>query len=284
MTRRPARRLGGPGRRTRSIRRSSAGLTPARAGSILAMLLSAGAIYGLASTSAFTYSRLVIEGTAIVREDAVREQLELAEGENLFEIASEPLEARLREIPAVADAEVSLGLPGTVKVRIEEREPLLVWRVGERRWYVDRTGFLFAQVGENPPPAAAALPLVSDDRSASLALRVGHRIDPVDLDVATRLGSLTPAQVGSSAAGLAVGVTDENGFVLSSSPKSWVAVFGFYGLSLRTPDLVEGQVQLLDALLTEAGETNVALVILADDRDGTYIPKVSPSPSPSVAP
>jgi hypothetical protein len=284
MTVRPARRLGGPGRRTRPIRRSSAGLTPARAGSILAMLLSAGAIYGLASTSAFSYSRLLIEGTTIVADAAVREELALPEGENLFEIVSEPLETRLRGIPAVADAEVSIGLPDTVKVRIEEREPLLVWRVGERRWYVDRTGFLFAQVGQNPSPEAATLPLVSDDRSASLALRVGHTIAPIDLDVATRLGSLTPAQVGSSAAGLAVGVTDENGFVLSSSPKSWVAVFGFYGRSLRTPDLVEGQVQLLDALLTEAGEPNVALIILADDRDGTYIPKESPSPSPSAAP
>jgi hypothetical protein len=248
------------------------------------MLLSAGAIYGLASTSAFSYSRLLIEGTTIVPDAVVREELALPEGENLFEIASEPLEARLREIPAVADAEIAIGLPDTVRVRIAEREPLLVWRVGERRWYVDRTGFLFAQVGPSPPPEAATLPVVSDDRSASLALRVGHTIDPVDLDVATRLGSLTPAQVGSSAAGLSVGVTDENGFIISSAPKSWVAVFGFYGLSLRTPDLVEGQVQLLDALLTEAGEPNVALIILADDRDGTYIPKASPSPSAPAAP
>lgn len=284
MMPRPARRPGGPGRRTRPIRRSSAGLTPARAGSILAMLLSAGAIYGLASTSAFAYHRLTIEGTTIVRDASVREELALAEGTNLFEIASEPLEARLREIPAVADAEVSVGLPDTVRVRIEEREPLLVWRVGERRWYVDRTGFLFAQAPDEPPPDAVALPLVSDDRAASRSLRVGRSIDPVDLDVATRLGSLTPAQVGSSAAGLAVGVTDENGFVLSSSPKSWVAVFGFYGLSLRTPDLVPGQVQLLGALLAEAGEANVALIILADDRDGTYIPRTSPSPEPTAAP
>jgi hypothetical protein len=248
------------------------------------MLLSAGAIYGLASTSAFAYNRLVIEGATIVRDGTIREHLALAEGENLFEIASEPLEARLREIPAVANAEVSVGLPDMVRIRIEERDPLLVWRVGERRWYVDRTGFLFARAPDNPQAETATLPLVSDDRVESRSLKVGASIDPVDLDVATRLGSLTPAEVGSSAAGLAVGVTDENGFVLSSSPKSWVAVFGFYGLSLRTPDLVEGQVQLLGALLTEAGEASVAVVILADDRDGTYIPKASPAPSPSAAP
>ena len=99
--------------------------------------------------------------------------------------------------------------------------------------------------------------------------------------MARRLASLTPAQVGSSASGLSVGVSDENGFTISSVPRSWVAVFGFYGLSLRTPDLVPAQVVLLQQLLQQAGEDTVALVILADATDGTYIPKASPSPSPS---
>ena len=66
----------------------------------------------------------------------------------------------------------------------------------------------------------------------------------------------------------------------------WVAVFGFYGLSQRTPDLVPAQVVLLQQLLHQAGESNVATVILADATDGTYIPRASPAPSaaPSKAP
>ena len=63
-------------------------------------------------------------------------------------------------------------------------------------------------------------------------------------------------------------------------PESWVAVFGFYGRSLRTPDLVPAQVVLLQQLLHQAGEATVALVILADADDGTYIPKRQPAPSP----
>ena len=63
---------------------------------------------------------------------------------------------------------------------------------------------------------------------------------------------------------MSVGVTDENGFTISSVPDSWVAVFGFYGRSLRTPDLVPSQVVLLQQLLQQAGEDTVALVILAD--------------------
>lgn len=284
MTGRPVRRPGGPGRRTQRIRWRSAGLTRVRAGAILALLLSAGAIYGLASTSAFSYARLRVEGTVVTTEAEVRSTLDLAAGTNLFAIRTEPLEARLRELPAVSGAEISIGLPDTVAVRIDERRALLVWRSGERRWLVDGTGFLFAELaaGQAPPEAIAELPVISDDRAAARRFEVGTTIDPVDLDAATRLASLTPAEVGSAAAGLSVGVTDDHGFVVSSVPRSWVAVFGFYGLSVRTTELIPGQIQLLDALLTEAGEATVALVILADDRDGTYIPKASPSPSPAA--
>jgi hypothetical protein len=279
MTGRPVRRPGGPGRRTRSIRRSSAGLTSVRAGAILALLLSAGAIYGLASTSAFGFSRLRIEGPSLIAEGVIRERLGLTEGENLFEISTDPLEERVRGIPAVAGVDISIGLPDTVAVRIEERQPILVWRAGERRWYVDGTGFLFAEADETPLEGATELPVIIDARAVAGALRVGATLDPVDLDVARRLASLTPAEVGSAAAGLSVGVTDENGFVLSSVPKSWVAVFGFYPLSLRSPDIIPGQVQVLGSLLREAGEPAVAVVILSTEREGSYIPKASPSPS-----
>ena len=114
----------------------------------------------------------------------------------------------------------------------------------------------------------------------STKLRVGHTLNPVDLDAATRLASLTPAAVGSAATGLSVGVTDGNGFVLSSVPESWVAVFGFYTSSLRTTDLVPGQVQALRELLIRVGEPTVATVILADDKKGVYVPKPSAAPAP----
>ena len=280
MTVRPARRVGGPGRRRPLIRRRSAGLTRVRAGAALAVLLSAGAIYGLAATSAFGYERLDINGAVITSDEVIRDRLGLDQGTNLFEIATEPLEARLREIPAVAGADVRVGLPNTVSVELHERRPIVVWRVEDRRWYVDETGLLFANAPDELPEDVGELPLINDDRAASRGFRVGESVDPVDLDVARRLASLTPAQVGSSASGLSVGVSDENGFTISSVPRSWVAVFGFYGLSLRTPDLVPSQVVLLQQLLQQAGEDTVALVILADATDGTYIPKASPSPSP----
>ena len=283
MTQRTFRRAGGPGRRTRSIRRSSAGLTPARAGAALAMLFSAGAIYGLAATSAFGFGRLQIEGATITPEAAIRERLALTEGENLFEIQTEPLEARLREIPAIAVADISIGLPDTVAIRIEERKAILIWQIGERRLLVDDAGLLFFRLDKSPPPSVAELPVIIDTRAVSAKLGVGVTVDQVDFDAARRLASLTPEAVGSSASGLSVGVTDENGFVVSSVPKSWVAVFGYYTPTLRKTDLIPGQTQVLKNLLL-GREPTVAVVILGDDRVGTYIPKASPSASASPQP
>ncbi|MFL5769048.1 MAG: cell division protein FtsQ/DivIB [Chloroflexota bacterium] len=268
------------------VRRRSAGLTPVRAGAALAMLLSAAAIYGLTATSAFGYHQLEIEGATITPEAAIRTRLGLVEGANLVQVVTAPLEAALADLPAVAGADVSVGLPDTVRVEVRERRPIVVWRVDDRRWYVDDTGLLFAEAPESPPVELGDLPVIADDRLASRAFRIGSTIEAVDLDVARRLAALKPAEVGSAGSGLTVGVTDENGFVVGSVPPGWTAVFGFYGLSQRTPDLIPAQVVLLKQLLDQAGEDSVGLVILADADDGTYIPRESPAPSarPSAAP
>ena len=58
--------------------------------------------------------------------------------------------------------------------------------------------------------AGPALPEITDRRRAGANLAIGARLDPTDLDVATRLGSLTPADVGSTAAALEVLVSDRD--------------------------------------------------------------------------
>ena len=82
---------------------------------------------------------------------------------------------------------------------------------------------------------------------------------------------------------LAVVVTDANGFILDTRPKGWSAVFGFYTQSLRTTELIPGQVRLLRSLLS-GREGLVDRVILASETDGTYTPLASPSVKPSKAP
>jgi hypothetical protein len=178
---------------------------------------------------------------------------------------------------------VVVALPDALRVTVTERQPLLVWLVGQRGWLVDREGAVFAELGDAPPAQAADLAVIEDRRIASGALRIGTRVDPVDLDAALRLGSLKPVDVGSTKARLRIRVDDTHGFVLHTEPDGWSAVFGFYTPTLRTPELIAGQVRLLKSFLL-GREDSVARIILADDRNGTYIPRVTPSPGPRASP
>jgi len=286
MTQRAPRRYrtaAGTARRQPRVRRASAGLSPTRAGAILTMLIVTGALYGLASTSAFGFERLDVTGAALTGDDAIRTTVGLETGTNLVGLATEPIATRLRQLPSIRDVEVSVGLPDALQVAITERRPIVVWAVGGRRFAVDGGGLLFAETTTDPSGVTAGVPIVSDERASAANLAVTSVLDPVDLDAATRLGSLTPSQVGSHASLLRVRVTDDRGFTVGSGSGGWVAVFGFYGRNQRTPALIPGQVQLLGGLLAGREDT-VQTVILADDREGTYVAKPTPRPSATPKP
>jgi cell division protein FtsQ len=272
-----------PGRRTRPVRRASAGLSVVRAGAALAMLVSAAAIYGVGASSAFDYTKLQLAGLTFTDQKAVEAALAAARGENLFGLSTAPLEQALEKMATVASARVQVQLPGTLAVSIDERKPVLVWKVGQDRYLVDAGGTLFARLPVESPPAARSLPVIEDRRAGARIVEVGGHLDPVDLDAATRLASLVPPDLGSSAASLGVTVSDENGFVVDAKPAGWSAVFGFYTPSLRTTELIPEQVRLLRSLLA-GREEKVDRVILASATDGTYTQKAAPSASPKPKP
>jgi len=245
------------------------------------MLVAAAAVYGVSNSSAFAFEDLRLEGAEFTDPDAVEGALDEVRGANLFGLRTGPLETSLLTLPTVRAADVAVRLPNNLLVRIEERAPILVWRVGARLYLVDAEGRLFARLDDDPASGAAALPVVEDRRAASAGLSIGGRLEAVDLDAATRLASLVPVDVGSEAEGLAVIVGDPNGFVVRAKPQGWSAVFGFYTLSLRTPDLIPGQVRLLRSLLI-GREPQLERVILASETDGTYT--VRPTPRPSATP
>jgi cell division septal protein FtsQ len=249
----------------------------------MAMLLVGGAVYGLSATPAFGFRQLAVSGNVLVPEAAVRAAVSVRPGTNLVGLDTTPIVNRLRTISAIDAVDVAVGLPDTLEVHLRERSPIVVWAVGDRRFAVDDDGLLFADVTGDAGKHVAGIPVVRDERKAMTALKVGTILDPVDRDAATRLGSVTASQLGSHAATLTIRITDDRGFTVGSGAGGWLAVFGFYGRSQRTPALIPGQIQLLTSLLAGREDT-VQTVILADDRDGTYVPKPTPKPSPSPRP
>lgn len=239
-------------------------------------MLAAGFLFTLVTgRTAFGLTRTDLPTLAWTDPAAIRAALALADGTNVFQIDTRPLERALLALPTVASAEVSVGLPdANVVVRIEERQPVLAWQVGDTRFLADAGGLIFASVAASAKlPAGVAV--VDDRRTGSgAALVVGGHLDAVDADVATRLGSLTPTDVGSTATRLRITVTDADGFVLTA-PSGWSAVFGFYSPATRSTELIPGQVRLLRSFLV-GREGSIARIILASETDGTYIPKPTP--------
>lgn len=235
-------------------------------------------LYGVASTGAFAVERTLVEGATWTPEHVILAALEVPERPNAFALRTADLERRLIVIPAVRGATVTVALPGEIRVSIVERQALMAWRVGERRFVVDASGLLFAEWGD-PGTTGASLPVIDDRRAASANLGVGSVLDEVTLDAALRLGSLAAADIGSVSTHLDLRVDDADGFVIRGRPPGWTAVFGFYTPTLRTTELIPGQVRLLRSLLL-GREDNVLMVILADERSGTYVPRTTPKPSP----
>jgi cell division septal protein FtsQ len=282
---RPGARPVGGNRRTKPVKRASARiLTPVRAGAALALLAAVGGLYGAMASDLFLARGTDVTGNTWTDEGVILAALAVPPGQNVFTLGTDELERRLEGIPAVAGADVSIALPDRLQVSVAERVALVAWAVGGHRYLVDADGTLFGEMGEEIPAGSPDVPVVTDRRLASRALGIGSRLDEVSLDAALRLGSLTPPDIGSGAAALSVRVDDTNGFVLHGEPQGWNAIFGFYTPTLRTTDLIPGQVRLLRSLLLDHDEANVQRVILADERSGTFVPRRTPEPSDSPQP
>lgn len=271
MSHLPTRRVGQQ-RAGRPIRRSSAGLSRTRALAALFLVLSTLAIYGVGASPVFAFHHVDLSGATWTSPDDVQAQLGVIDGTNLVTLRTDDLAGRLEALPTVRSAEVSVVLPNTIRVRLDERQPILIWQTSTGRFLVDAAAVAFVELADGAP-APTGLPTITDARLGA-PISVGSSIDPVDFDAATRLGSLKPADLDSAANGLIVTLTDDQGFTLKAVPNLWTAVFGFYTTSLRPPSIIPGQVRLLRSLIA-GREPTIESVILADEQNGTYTTKAT---------
>jgi hypothetical protein len=245
------------------------------------------ATWGVAASPAFGVRALDVSGVAVTSDAEVQAVLALGSPPpNAFTLATDGLRSGLEAIPSIAHAEVHVILPGTLRVRVVERTPILAWRAGASLLLVDRDGKVIADAGSADATAAArataaSLPTVDDVRLASVSgggigtqvpplPAVGGQLGPIELDVATRLLSLRPADVDSSATGLQVRLDDQDGWTVRPAVvQPWTAVFGFYSTTLRPADLVPQQVRLLRSLIA-GREAQLERIVLADGTHGTY--------------
>jgi len=79
-------------------------------------------------------------------------------GESVFSADLERYRARLLDSPWVSDATMRRVLPSTIDLRVTERAPIAVGRLGDRLFLVDPAGVIIAEYG--PQYAQYDLPIV----------------------------------------------------------------------------------------------------------------------------
>ena len=242
-----------------------------------------------ARASLTTVGNVSVVGALLLDPDAVIAAANIPIGSSLLGVNLREAEEAVAALPLVASVRVSAGLPDGIQIRIREKSLLLRWQIGDLVYAVSESGELLGNIAtlDLAPTATVALaaaPLLYDDRDSS-PLLTSRQLTPTELDVTTRLASLTPEDLGTAATTLTLRLLSDFGFVVEATGPSieWHAVFGIYSATIRPTSMIPGQVRLLRSLLA-GRETRIGWVILADDQAGTYTAKGVRPPSPSVSP
>ncbi len=222
---------------------------------VLLFGLAAGIMY-LLNADYFRVRHLRIEGTSNPQILTGIQALHL-EGANIF--LSDPRQdaARIETLPAVASAHVTRSLPDTLLIQVVERQPVLIWQVGDQMLSVDASGVLITQV-QDPQ----GLPVVSDDHlldHSGKPFAPGEKIDPAIVSLARQLLERLPRELGISKFSLLN--TGAYGMVVNSA-EGWQARFG-------DPQDLETKIQMLGAILRIAQQHQQPLA-LVDLRFGFY--------------
>jgi hypothetical protein len=192
----PSRRPGSQVRRT-PVQRTDPPLRAVQSLAATLMVALAGGLMIVSVLPSFNARTLEIHGIQFTSEEVVRSIVGVDDAPNLFRVQTDSAAEQLVRLPAVKSASVRVLLPSTIVVNIVEREPKLVWVIGDQRYVVDQDGLLFGLVDSagNPIPSSAG-PLVSPSpaslSSGSPSLLPSPSITATPLATATPKPTPTP--------------------------------------------------------------------------------------------
>jgi cell division septal protein FtsQ len=81
---------------------------------------------------------------------------------SVFWIDPKTVENNVENLPAIKNAQVKVTLPANVRIKVEERQPEVVWQSGEDLWWIDNEG-TFVTPKEGVEAAAGRLRIVDTD-------------------------------------------------------------------------------------------------------------------------
>lgn len=84
-----------------------------------------------------------IEGNAT---EETKAEINKLMGQNILWLSvTHPEEVILEKQPSIKEIEILRGIPDTLRVKLIERQPAMIWQVGETWYTVDETGFIYKE-------------------------------------------------------------------------------------------------------------------------------------------
>lgn len=154
---------------------------------LLGALVCGGAIAYLLTAGALQIRQIDLAGAVLTSSDSITTAIGVS-GHNIFTVEPQVAAARLAALPTVREAQVWGELPDRLIVRLIERQPALVWQLGEERYLLDSGGMV---ITKNPATAASqGLPqIVVREGDPPI---VGGRVDTAVLQAALTIARRSP--------------------------------------------------------------------------------------------
>lgn len=122
------------------------------------------------SSSRFAVRTIEVAGAKHTPKAALDRATGRYVGLNLFQIDIDRVQRDLSGLGWVRRIDIEKQVPDTLRIKITERKPVALVRIGERLMYVDEEGAAFAEL--SPRVGDDDLPLIADAQGAELARSV----------------------------------------------------------------------------------------------------------------
>ncbi|MFE2751762.1 cell division protein FtsQ/DivIB [Actinosynnema sp. NPDC059335] len=143
-----------------------------RLGAILVMLVVTVVVCTVWFTPVLGVREVQVRGTVNLTADEVRAAAAVESGTPLVRVDVDAVAARVRELPRVAGVVVERAVPGTVRLTVDEREPVGVIMAPDGAHLVDVTGKDYATVAQ-PPAGLPELRVAGDAVVAAVEVLTG---------------------------------------------------------------------------------------------------------------
>ena len=135
-------------------------------------------------------TQVSLTGHRFTVDSDVFDALGLGQVHTMLSFDSRAAQDRIERLPWVERASIERVLPDRLEVRISERSPAAVWRLGDRNFLIDKSGRVLAPVRKD---VMASLPRVAGEGAATEAGNLQALLDNYPalrqrVDVAERIG------------------------------------------------------------------------------------------------